>query len=212
MTYGTANWPRLCKVLPKRTWSLCYIIHGSIASGTWEKCALCPLTHLVPITRVLRHLSGAVLFCHYHCTAYKSKTHFSYFFLIFVYSGITPNTTSSFFPWLSQKKMPKYAPKWPVQHLNQHQITLRFSFKQNSLLGPVSCKQIKVEQLWWRQDRSCCSVSPRILGASLIHFSFLLAPILREPKISRKRNPTNRPLHLHLVNGLKIKKQITLVE
>ena len=106
------------------------------------KCALCPLPHLLPITRVLRHLSGAVLFCHYHCTVYKSKTHF-FFFLISVYSGITPNTTNSFFPCISQekKKKPKYTPKWPAQHLNHHQITLKFSFKQHSLLGPVSYKQ-----------------------------------------------------------------------
>ena len=144
MTYGTTNWPRLCKVLPKRTWSL---LHHS----WWHRlrnlgeCAHCPLSHLVPITRVLRHLSGAVLFCHYHCTVYKSKTHFSYFFLIFVYSGITPNTTNSFSLALARKKMPKYAPKWPAQHLNHHQITLRFSFKQHSLLGPEL--QTKVEQL-----------------------------------------------------------------
>ena len=165
---------------------------------------------MLPITHVLRHLSGAVLFCHYHCTVYKSKTHFSYFFLIFVYSGITPNTTNSFSLALARKKKPKYTPKWPAQHLNHHQITLRFSFKQHSLLGPEL--QTKVEQLRWRQNRFYCSVSPRILGTSLIHLSFLLSPILREPKISRKRNPTNRPLHLCLVKDLKIRKQITLVE
>ena len=106
MTYGTTNWPRLCKVLPKRTWSL---LHHS----WWHRlrnlgeCAHCPLSHWVPITRVLRHLSGAVLFCHYHCTVYKSKTHFSYFFLIFVYSGITPNTTNSFSLALARKKKAK---------------------------------------------------------------------------------------------------------
>lgn len=86
---------------------------------------------------------AAVLFCHYHHTVFKSKTHVFYFFLIFVYSSIILNTTNSSFPCLSWKKIPKYAPKWPAQHLNHHQITLRFSFKQYSLLGPVSCKKLK---------------------------------------------------------------------
>ena len=91
---------RLCKVLPKCAWSLSYIIRGSIASGTWEKCALCPLTHLVPITRVLRHLSGAVLFFHYHCTVYKCKTHF--FLLLFKFCVFWYHTQYNkfFFPLL----------------------------------------------------------------------------------------------------------------
>ena len=131
--------------------ALGHFIASSVVASPQEPGKSVHFAHspiLLPITHVLRRLSAAVLFCHYHCTVYKSKTHF-FFFLIFVYSGITPNTTNSFFPCFSQKKqnLPKYAPKWPAQHLNHQQITLRFYFKQHSLLGPVSCKRIKVEQL-----------------------------------------------------------------
>ena len=205
MTYGTTNWPGFVKCYPN---ALGHSLTSFVVASPQEPGKSVHFAHS-PIWFLLHVFLGIflVLFYFFIITAQfiNARHIFSYFFLNFVYSGITPNTTNSFFPCFSQKKqnLPKYAPKWPAQHLNHQQITLRFYFKQHSLWGPVSCKQIKVEQLWWRQDRSCCSVSPRILGASLIHFSFLLAPILREPKISRKRNPTCRPLHLRLVKDLK---------
>ena len=104
-----------------------------------------------PICFLLLMFLGVFLLLFYFViitVQFTKVRHISYF-LIFVYSGITPNTTNSFFPCFSQKKqnLPKYAPKWPAQHLNHQQITLRFYFKQHSLWGPVSCKQIKVEQL-----------------------------------------------------------------
>ena len=111
------------------------------------KCALCPLPHLLPITRVLRHLSGAVLFCHYHCTVYKSKTHF-FFFLISVYSGITPNTTNSFFPCISQekKKKAKIHTKMACATSEPPQNNPKIFF-QTALSFGTSELQTKVEQL-----------------------------------------------------------------
>ena len=89
--------------------ALGHFIASSVVASPQEPGKSVHFAHspiLLPITHVLRRLSAAVLFCHYHCTVYKSKTHF-FFFLIFVYSGITPNTTNSFFPCFSQKKNAK---------------------------------------------------------------------------------------------------------
>lgn len=134
---------RLCKVLPKCAWSITsFGVASPQLQGESVHFGHSPVG--LPWYQMFWGIFlAAVLFCHYHHTVFKSKTHFFYFFLIFVYSSIILNTTNSSFPCLSWKKIPKYAPKWPAQHLNHHQITLRFSFKQYSLLGPVSCKKLK---------------------------------------------------------------------